>query len=374
MYIRFIAIWNITKQLKGCLNMNYYEILQVSENASDEVIHMAYKALAKKYHPDLYQGDMQFAERKMKEINEAFDVLSNTYKRAQYDDYLKSQRKSNYSYRTNQTKQTSTNTTEKTSNEFLYPSSKKSAWIIGVLLFLSFVQCWHPYAESELYDYSFLLGTIDFCFVSIVMMIVPMFVGVIKSISPKGTNKLCLANSIIVYVIFLLLWVTNILSAMVIGWLNAIFYYFINKHILLQIKHYNCDRKKILISIVIILIFLVLLITGCTIIFNNNYATVKYDSYNVGVRTITVGDEFTAEYILLEWRNGDATEESMIEIMNKYGYSQGGGKLYVIEPGFWVEEVDNWCFDRNRRVGDVAIIKNSYGYTICYFAKFVPKD
>ena len=37
-------------------------------------------------------------------------------------------------------------------------------------------------------------------------------------------------------------------------------------------------------------------------------------------------------------------------------------------PGDWIEEVDNWCFDRNRAVGDVAIIENVYGYTIVYFA------
>ena len=52
--------------------MNYYEILQVSENASEEVIRMAYKALAKKYHPDVFDGDSKIAEQKMKEINEAY--------------------------------------------------------------------------------------------------------------------------------------------------------------------------------------------------------------------------------------------------------------------------------------------------------------
>ncbi len=354
--------------------MNYYEILQVSENASDEVIHMAYKALAKKYHPDLYQGDPSFAESKMKEINEAFDVLSNKEKRAQYDNYLKNQRYSNYSYSQTENHQTSSDSTKENKNESLFPSSKKSGWIIGILLFLNFVQFWHPYAESDLYDYSFLLGTINFCFISIVFMVVPMFVGVIKNISSKGIKKLCLANSIIVYVIFFLLFVTDIVSVMLIGWLNAIFYYFINKHILLQIKSYNCDRRKSLISIAIVLLLLVLIIVGCTMSFNNIGTPIKYESYNVGVRTITVGDEFTAEYILTEWRNGDATEESMIEIMNKYAPSQGGGKLHIVEPGYWVDEVEEWCFDSNRKVGDVGVIKNSYGYTICYFSKFVPID
>ena len=72
--------------------MNYYELLQVSENASDEVIKMAYKALVKKYHPDTFKGDKAFAEEKTKEINEAYDVLSDPVKRQEYDLFLKQQK------------------------------------------------------------------------------------------------------------------------------------------------------------------------------------------------------------------------------------------------------------------------------------------
>lgn len=68
--------------------MNYYELLQVREDASDEVIKMAYKALAKKYHPDTYEGDKSYAEAKMKEINAAYSVLSDAVKRAEYDIFL----------------------------------------------------------------------------------------------------------------------------------------------------------------------------------------------------------------------------------------------------------------------------------------------
>ena len=65
---------------------NYYEILEVSQSASQEVIEKAYKTLAKKYHPDLQDGiDKTYAEKKMKELNEAYDVISNQEKRKSYD-------------------------------------------------------------------------------------------------------------------------------------------------------------------------------------------------------------------------------------------------------------------------------------------------
>lgn len=70
-----------------------YEILEVSENASKEVIEKAYKVLAKRYHPDLQLPEnKQMAEQKMKQINEAYDILSDDSKRKAYDEKLKSQR------------------------------------------------------------------------------------------------------------------------------------------------------------------------------------------------------------------------------------------------------------------------------------------
>ncbi len=69
---------------------NYYEILEVNQKASKEVIEKAYKVLAKKYHPDLYTGEKkQFAERKIKEINAAYNILSDEFLREQYDYELK---------------------------------------------------------------------------------------------------------------------------------------------------------------------------------------------------------------------------------------------------------------------------------------------
>lgn len=68
--------------------MNYYEILKISKDASDKEIKNAYKKMVKKYHPDLYVADKEFAEKKIKEINEAYNILSNEESRLEYDEYL----------------------------------------------------------------------------------------------------------------------------------------------------------------------------------------------------------------------------------------------------------------------------------------------
>lgn len=69
---------------------NYYEILEVSKNASKEVIEKAYRVLAKRYHPDLQkENNKKIAEEKMKLINEAYETLSNDEKREKYNIQLK---------------------------------------------------------------------------------------------------------------------------------------------------------------------------------------------------------------------------------------------------------------------------------------------
>ncbi len=63
---------------------DYYEVLGISKDATDADIKKAYRTIAKKYHPDLHPGDEE-CEKKFKEANEAYEVLSDSEKRSKYD-------------------------------------------------------------------------------------------------------------------------------------------------------------------------------------------------------------------------------------------------------------------------------------------------
>ena len=65
---------------------DYYDVLGVSKNADSGSLKSAYRKLAMKYHPDKNPGDSN-AEKKFKEVSEAYEVLSNTEKRQAYDTY-----------------------------------------------------------------------------------------------------------------------------------------------------------------------------------------------------------------------------------------------------------------------------------------------
>lgn len=69
---------------------NYYQILQVDKNASPSVITKVYRYLIKESHPDLYsdEDDKEIAEIRIKELNEAYEVLSNPDLRKKYNDEL----------------------------------------------------------------------------------------------------------------------------------------------------------------------------------------------------------------------------------------------------------------------------------------------
>lgn len=65
---------------------DYYEVLGIDKNADDAAIKKAYRALAKKYHPDMNPGDAE-AEKKFKEASEAYAILSDPEKKRQYDQF-----------------------------------------------------------------------------------------------------------------------------------------------------------------------------------------------------------------------------------------------------------------------------------------------
>lgn len=65
---------------------DYYEVLGVDKSVNDDELKKAYRKAAKKYHPDLHPGDAE-AEKSFKEVNEAYEILSDKEKRARYDQF-----------------------------------------------------------------------------------------------------------------------------------------------------------------------------------------------------------------------------------------------------------------------------------------------
>ena len=73
------------------LKEDFYKILEVNKNASEAEIKKAYRKQARKYHPDKFssssEAEKATAEKKFKEVNEAYQILSDPEKRTQYDNF-----------------------------------------------------------------------------------------------------------------------------------------------------------------------------------------------------------------------------------------------------------------------------------------------
>lgn len=78
-----------------------------------------------------------------------------------------------------------------------------------------------------------------------------------------------------------------------------------------------------------------------------------------------------AEKLYNEWKDGDATEESFIALVEKNstdtGSNEDGGLYENVYPGQMAEKFDEFCYDENRKPGDTGIVESTYGYHIMYF-------
>ena len=121
--------------------MDYYEILEINKGASEDVIKAAYKALAKKYHPDNNKMNSELCEEKLKQLNEAYEVLSDSEIRKRYDESIK------YSA----TQEENPYTAAQNENPVPEPPKKKSFWRSMGEGFLSYLEKQNQEMENAYY-------------------------------------------------------------------------------------------------------------------------------------------------------------------------------------------------------------------------------
>lgn len=118
--------------------INYYKILEVSPNASEEVIKSAYKALAKKYHPDAVMNDINI-EEKMKLINEAYETLVDSEKRAVYDAQFFSEEVPKPDLSFTQKAEKKENTSDSSFSDTIKPKKRFGIIKAGVLIYVAYL-------------------------------------------------------------------------------------------------------------------------------------------------------------------------------------------------------------------------------------------
>lgn len=116
----------------------------------------------------------------------------------------------------------------------------------------------------------------------------------------------------------------------------------------------------------------------------DSYGVQKTDRNNVNVRHILISvedteneaawaeAEATANDLLDQWKQGQATEESFAALAGEHstdpGSNTAGGLYEDVYPGQMVEAFNDWCFDESRQVGDTGVVETNYGYHIMYFS------
>lgn len=145
--------------------MNLYEILEVSETASKDIIEKVYKIKVKKYHPDLQKPeDRDDAEEKMKQINEAYEILSDNQKRKQYDDMLAQERgkieyniNKNYTYTNNMYQNPNVSQSEifrQKNEEDMQEQIKTSANKLKIIIIVLIIVVTIDFISTAIYKYT----------------------------------------------------------------------------------------------------------------------------------------------------------------------------------------------------------------------------
>lgn len=211
--------------------MTYYDILEVHENAPQEVIHLSYQAVVKKYHPDFYNGDPKIAEERMQQIEEAYAALADPLSRAHYDSFLEWNRKQGETDRKKSSK-------ERRKAQKEPPSLGQSAATVSILfVIILFLDCLNYMSKYVNGDYTLevaLFGVILEFFLSIsIYLIIPIWIGALKNnFTFSSATTLTWVTS------FVLLFVSNIVAGQnaTKGWLTAMLFAYICKHIVYQIS------------------------------------------------------------------------------------------------------------------------------------------
>jgi hypothetical protein len=147
--------------------------------------------------------------------------------------------------------------------------NKGSISIIIICLFVLFI-CYIIYYSINILtcDRFLIYALYDFIFYPLIFLPIPLLCGVLKSnLSNKILHEMCLLNSSLIFIVLFMFAITTN-SQLILGWIPAVFYYFINKNIILNIqysmKHKLVTIKKIMILYVLVILILLLILTICS--------------------------------------------------------------------------------------------------------------